>query len=302
MPKQTLFFTNPYYLRTENKQLKFVCKDSGEEHTRPIEDLGYLILDHPQLSLSQRTMQHLMANRVAVIYCNDKHLPCSMSLPLDGHYLQGERFRRQITAGQVLKKQLWKQTIEAKIANQAQLLDRYGLPTVPMQRWQKQVLSGDTTNREALASRHYWTHLFTPHLTGFTRQRYGAPPNNLLNYGYAILRAAMARALVGAGLLCTLGIHHHNRYNAFCLADDMMEPYRPFVDYLVWEWIDNYGTPPAELTPGIKRTLLSIVTLDTVTPRGTSPLEVAVESTARRLADCFEGTHRKLRFATLPTP
>ena len=160
---------------------------------RSLEDLGYLVLDHPQIMVSYTAMQKLAANNVAVIYCNEKHLPASMLLSLDAHYTQNERFRKQLEASEPIKKQLWKQTIESKITNQAKVLEKYGGGEVPLLRFAKEVKSGDPTNREGQASRYYWKSIFDPFIDHFKRERYGEPPNNLLNYGYALLRAATAR-------------------------------------------------------------------------------------------------------------
>ena len=299
MVKRTLFFTTPHYLATENEQLRIVSKSTGELTIAPIEDIGCLVLDSPQATISHVAMQKLIESNVAVIYCNDKHLPVAMMMPLVGHQLQNERFRSQVNASEPLKKQLWQQTIRHKIANQRRLLENYDLPSAPLRRFEGSVKSGDTTNREAQASRVYWSHLFTDYTESFTRERFGASPNNFLNYGYAVLRAIVARALCGSGLLCTLGIHHHNRYNAFCLADDMMEPYRPFVDDLVLDWINEHGLSE-ELSKEAKMHLLRISLVDTLTDRGTSPLEVAVNDTAKSLVRCFAGETRKLKFAQLP--
>lgn len=294
MIKRTLFFSNPYYLKTKNEQLIIIKKENEEELQQPIEDIGFIVLDHPQITVSFPAMQKLADNNVAVIFCDEKHLPASMLLPLDNHYIQNERFRYQVNASEPLKKQLWKQTIQAKIQNQAAILKKYGQIDTPLRRWGKEVNSGDTSNREGLASRYYWQKVFSPHLESFYRDRYGDPPNNMLNYGYAILRAGMARSLAGSGLLATLGIHHHNRYNAFCLADDMMEPYRPFVDEMVIHWIQEKGYFSDDLGKLEKGYLLQILTVDTVMENQSSPLMIALNKTTASLAQCFEGKRSKL--------
>lgn len=266
--------------------------------TVPIEDIGYIIIDHPQISLGHALMQRLAEANVAVVFCDAKHHPASMLLHLDTHYIQTERFRWQLAAGIPLKKQLWQQTIKAKLANQARLLDKLGLNPTPIQRWAKEVLSGDTSNREALASRYYWGQLFG---NGFTRDRYGDPPNNLLNYGYAILRAAVSRALAGSGLLPTLGIHHRNKYNAFCLADDIMEPYRPFVDEVVCQ-IDEEQPDFESINMEHKQMFLGLLTHDSVMGKQTSPLMISISKSAAGLAGCFEGKQKKLPYPLLPLP
>lgn len=294
MIKRTLFFSNPYYLKTANEQLIIISKESEKEIIQPIEDIGFIVLDHPQITLSFPVMQKLAENNVAVIFCDQKHMPASMLLPLDNHYIQNERFRHQVNASEPLKKQLWKQTISSKIRNQAAILKKYGKNEKPLLRWAKEVQSGDPTNREGLASRYYWQHLFSAYLEVFLRDRYGEPPNNMLNYGYAILRAGMARAIAGAGLLATLGIHHHNRYNAFCLADDMMEPFRPFVDEMVIHWLFEKNKVEEDLSKMEKGYLLQILTVDTQIENQKSPLMIALNKTATSLAQCFERKRKKL--------
>lgn len=293
MIKRTLLFTNPYYLYTRNEQLVISHKTADKEVQQPIENLGYVVLDHPQITVSYSAMQKLAANNVAVIYCNEKHLPASMLLSLDAHHTQNERFRKQLEASEPLNKQLWKQTIEAKIANQAHVLKKYSGGEAPLLRCLRLVKSGDTTNQEGQAARYYWKAIFAPFMGTFKRERFGEPPNNLLNYGYALLRAATARALAGAGLLCTLGIHHHNRYNAYALADDIMEPYRPFVDELVIQRLSS-GMMEEQLTISDKALLLKVLTADTQMPHQISPLMIALNKTASSLVKCFYGQQKKL--------
>ena len=164
-----------------------------------------------------------------------------------------------------------------------------------MRVWANDVRSGDATNLEARAAAYYWKCLF-PNIPDFTRMRNGVSPNNLLNYGYAIVRAIIARALVAAGLLPTLGIHHHNRYNAYCLADDIMEPYRPYVDELVYHIVEQYGADNLSLTNEIKTALLSIPTIDVVISGKRSPLMVGVTQTTASLYRCFSGEQRIIAY------
>lgn len=259
MIKKTLYFGNPAYLSLSKSQLvvrmpeveqaEHLAESIRQESVRtiPIEDIGVVVLDHRQITLTQGLMAALLNNQTAVITCDDRRMPAGLLLPLEGNTLQNERFRSQIEASVPLKKQLWQQTVVAKIENQAYVLEKQlNEPAARMHYLADTVKSGDTTNCEAQAAAYYWQHLF-PDIPGFTRGREGPPPNQLLNYGYAILRAVVARALVASGLLPVAGIHHHNRYNAYCLADDIMEPYRPFVDALVIETIRRFGLT-AELT------------------------------------------------------
>lgn len=290
MLKRTLYFSNPYYLSLENCQLKIQEKKGIMEKTAPIEDIAYIVLDHPQITLSMRLIEYLVANNVAVIFCDSTHMPTSMLLNLDGHTLQSELFQAQIKASEPLKKSLWKRTVEAKINNQAAHLEKRGIQANDLRIFARSVKSGDVENREGMAARFYWNRLMG---NTFIRDRYGAPPNNLLNFGYIILRSAVARALAGSGLLATLGIHHHNKYNAFCLADDIMEPYRPYVDQIA---LNVYGDFPneTEINKDMKASLLSLMNCDVQIGNKKRPLMVALSSTTASLARCFTGENRKI--------
>lgn len=310
MIKKTLEFSNPAYLSLSNEQLviklpevekAFSLPESFKKdsiRTIPIEDIGVMILDNKQITVTQGVLEKLLENNCAVITCDNSHMPVGLMLPLCGNTTQSERFRDQIDASLPLKKQLWQQTIKQKIENQAVVLNSTrGEIVKNMLVWANDVKSGDPDNYEARAAAYYWKSLF-PKIEGFTREREGVPPNNLLNYGYAILRAVVARSLVGSGLLPTLGIHHHNRYNAYCLADDIMEPYRPFVDKLVIEITDtndNYEN----LTKELKIKLLSIPVLDVRINGARSPLMIAVGQTTASLYKCFSGEQRKIAYPTI---
>lgn len=297
MIKRTLYFGNPAYLKTTNEQLVFESPDTGEIKQVPIEDIGVLIADHQQITITAALMSKLLANNVALITCDATHHPIGLLLNLDGHTLQSARFNAQIEASIPLKKQLWQQTVSAKIANQAAVLDWQRVPCLNMINWSKAVKSGDSDNHEALAAAYYWKNLFIHTGVGanFKREREGPCPNNLLNYGYAILRAIVARNLVASGLLPTLGIFHRNQYNAYCLADDIMEPYRPFVDKLVWDLVRMAG-PVVELGPSQKKALLGLPVMDVKIKGEKSPLMVAVQKTTASLARCFEGKLRKIDY------
>jgi CRISPR-associated protein Cas1 len=264
----------------------------------PIEDIGVIVLDNKQITITQGALGALLDNNVAVITCDEHRMPSGLMLPLDGNTTQSERFRDQIEASLPLKKQLWQQTIQAKILNQSTVLYRQrGLECGNMEAWAKHVKSGDSDNLEGRAAAFYWQNLFG-HIKGFRRDREGVSPNNLLNYGYAILRAVVARSLVGSGLLPTLGIHHHNRYNAYCLADDIMEPYRPYVDKLVAEIVDS-GADITNLTKEIKGQLLSIPVLDVVINGRRSPLMIGVGMTTASLYKCYSGEIRKIAYPSM---
>lgn len=296
MIKRTLYFGNPAYLKTKNQQL-VVSKNEEEDKTVPIEDIGVLILDHFQITITQPTLTRLLQNNVAIIACDETHHPIGLFLNLDGHTLQSQKFQAQIEATVPLKKQLWQQTIVAKITNQAALLKSQRVESKLLLNLAKSVKSGDSTNNEAQAAVYYWKNLF-PEFLKFSRNREGPPPNNLLNYGYAILRATVARSLVSSGLLPTLGIFHKNQYNAYCLADDIMEPYRPFVDRIVCDIVRMNGRF-LEMTGTMKEQLLSIPAIDVKIDGKKSPLMVAVQRTTASLAQCFEANTRKLVYPAL---
>lgn len=292
MLKRTLFFGNKTSLTTKFEQL--LVKTEDRKTTIPIEDIGFVVLEHPEIYISIPTLTKLSENNVAVIFCNAKHMPCSMLLNLDNHYIQQELFTNQINASIPLKKQLWQQTIKTKINHQAQHLAIQNKPFKVLKHFEEKVASGDTTNMEAASASHYWKNIFD---FDFKRERYGDYPNLFLNYGYIILRAAVSRALAGSGLLSTLGIHHHNKYNAFCLADDIMEPYRPLVDAKVVEIIKNYNEQ--DLTTAIKAELLQVLTQTVYFEDTQSPLMVALTKTTSSLQQCYTGKIKKINYPSL---
>lgn len=280
-----------------------VCEAIKKDAIRtiPIEDLGVVILDHKRITITQGLMEALLDNNCALITCDSTHMPTGLMLPLESHTVQSERFQNQVNASKPLRKQLWQQTVQAKITNQAAMLKKLvpNAVTSNMLAWVNEVRSDDVTNLEARAAAYYWK-CFFPEVDHFVRHRELDSPNNYLNYGYAILRGVIARALVGSGLMPTLGIHHHNRYNAYCLADDMMEPYRPFVDELVKSIIRQYGVME-NLPIDIKRELLQIPTLDVVIDGKRRPLMVAASFTTASLAKCYAGESKQISYPKVPT-
>ena len=307
MIKKTLCFSNPAYLSLRDAQLVIKLPEvekasnlteafkKANELTRPIEDIGVVVLDHKQITITQGALEALLENNCAVITCDSNHMPVGLLLPLVGNTTQNERFRDQLGASLPLRKQLWQQTMQYKIRNQAAVLGKCAdAETKCMLVWANDVRSGDPDNLEARAAVYYWKSLFG-HIPGFVRARDGMAPNNLLNYGYAILRAVIARSLVVSGMLPTLGIHHHNRYNAYCLADDIMEPYRPYVDRLVYDITEQYDVD-VELSKDIKAELLSVPTIDVVIGGKRSPLMVAAQQTTASLYKCFSGELRKIAY------
>ncbi len=309
MIKKTLYFGNPAYLAYRLKQLVVKKPDASGDmpdfgipdaftvvKTIPVEDIGIVILDHQQITITQALMSALLDNNSAIITCDNKHLPVGLFLPLTGNTIQNERFRSQLNSSLPLRKQLWQQTVEFKIRNQASLLFySTGMRHNNMAVWAGSVKSGDSGNMEARAAAYYWKMLF-PDNPGFIRGQYEDYPNNLLNYGYAILRAVVARALVGSGLLPTIGIHHHNRYNAYCLADDIMEPYRPFVDKVVIDLLKQGDG--SDLDKANKQKLLALPTEEVLLDGIRRPLMVAVSHTTASLAKCFSGELRKVCYPT----
>jgi CRISPR-associated protein Cas1 len=292
MLKRTLFFTSKTSITTKWEQL--VIKTETGEKTIPIEDIGFVVIENQKIYLSIPALNKLIDNNVAVIFCDAKHMPSSMLLNLNGHHTQQELFGTQIKASEPLKKQLWRQIIKKKIKNQAHHLKKLEKPFEVLEFHESKVLSGDTDNREGAAAAHYWKHLFD---FNFKRERYGDYPNPFLNYGYILLRAAVARSLAASGLLCTLGIHHHNKYNAFCLADDVMEPYRPLVDAKVMQIMKDFKEN--ELTTDIKMALLSVLTETVYFKTTKSPLMVALSRTASSLQQCYNGTAKKISYPKL---
>ncbi|MCW5908815.1 MAG: type II CRISPR-associated endonuclease Cas1 [Chitinophagales bacterium] len=334
MIKRTLFFSNPTHIYKRNEQLCFSVNRKTETDnekdviTVPIEDIGVVVLDNKQITLSHAVMDALLQNNAAIITCNDQHMPSGMFLNLNGHHTQTEKFKAQLEASEPLKKQLWQQTVSAKLKNQGRLLKQLAASSAlrapsregegnknnrakrleDAAEWllsfSREVKSGDGDNHEARGAAIYWQNIFSGCLppsgggkgeVEFRRERFGSPPNNLLNYGYSILRGVVARALVASGALPTLGIFHRNKYNAYCLADDIMEPYRPYVDKIVYRIITS-GEDWNELTPNIKKYFLEIPATDILIDDEQSPLMVGLQRTTASLMRCFEGQTRKIAF------
>lgn len=294
MLKKALFFSTPFCLSLRNNQMIINTKEMPEmQRSVPIEDIGFVILEHQQTNITLPLLNALSDNNVAVIVCGDNFMPNAMLMNLDSNKTQGESYRAQIEASEPLKKGLWKQIVEAKIRNQAALLNKLGKNGERLKPYYTNVKSGDADNREGVAAKIYWNELFGE---DFIRSREGVEPNNMLNYGYTLLRAAVARSLMGSGLFPAFGIFHRNRYNAFPLADDIMEPYRPFVDEIVF---DLYANGERELTKEVKARLLHLLFTDTVFGKVTRPLEVGLTMTSASLAKCFSGVQKKIAYPLL---
>lgn len=282
-------FTSPVYLALKDQQMVITFKDNQDTVTRPIEDIGFVVIEHPQVSISVPLLNELADNNVSVVFCDKKQMPKTMLMTLDGNTTQQESYKYQIDASTPMKKNVWKQLVESKIKNQALLLNKVGKNGDVLKQYYMNVKSGDTDNREAAAAREYWGRIFGD---GFKREREGLPPNNMLNYGYTILRAAVARALIGSGLYPAFGVFHRNRYNAFPLADDVMEPYRPFVDEIVYHLY--YDGSVTELDSQSKGELLRVLFSDVRMGKVTRPLENALSLTTASLLRMYKGETDKL--------
>ena len=295
MIKRTLYFSNPCFLLKKQNQLVVDYGEEREEQKQvPIEDIGLMVVDHYQVKLTAALIQALIENNSAVLFCDEKHLPAGLMLPMVQHHAFTEKMYYQLESSLPLKKNLWQQTIVSKIRNQGAVLESYGVDSEKMLYWARQVRSGDPDNYEARAAAYYWDNLFAEVET-FRRYRFGEPPNNLLNYGYAILRAIVARSLVASGMMPAVGIHHRNKYNPYCLADDIMEPFRPYVDVIVLS-IMEVEEDIEELTPDIKRKLLAIASIDVEFGKQSSPLMVGMQRTTASLMKCFEGKGKKMLY------
>ncbi len=306
MIKRTLYFGNPAYLSMRNEQLvlRYPSVEKNPdlplhfkkeaENTFPIEDIGMVIIDHRQITVTHDLCEKLIANNSAIIWCDAKHHPTGITLPMADNDTLAEKARYQIEASEPLKKQLWRQTIETKILNQSAVLKQLNLPAEDLVFLATQVKSGDTGNIEGRAAAKYWQKLLKPYQT--TRGQHEGPPNHLLNYGYAILRATIARSLVSSGLIPVLGIHHRNKYNAYCLADDIMEPYRPIVDLYIFRYLATKADLSEELNKDDRAYLLQLTNLDVYIEGKKSPLMVASQRTTASLMRCFMGEVRKIAY------
>lgn len=295
MIKKSILIENKTSITAKNLQL--IIKSEIRESTIPIEDIGFLVLDNQEIYVSLPAMNLMVENNTSIIICGKNHLPNGMFLNLNSHHIQQEVFKNQIETSIPLKKQLWQQTIIEKITNQGILLAKITENKNTFEFLASKVLSGDTTNMEGVAAQQYWKTFFDTYDINFKRERFGDYPNNFLNYGYAILRAATARALSGSGLLNTLGIHHKSKYNAFALADDIMEPFRPLIDEKVFEIMQNYDEQ--ELNTKIKSELLQVLTRTVYFKEEKSPLMVALQKTASSLQQCFMGKRKKIKYPKL---
>ena len=296
MITRSIYIGTPSYLKLKDEQMYIMEPSSNQMKGKvSVEDLGLLMLDHFQITISHQLIQKMMGNNVVVVSCDAHHLPHGIMLPLYGHTEHSDRIKDQLQASEPLKKQLWKQTVECKIENQKEVLRRLGNYYEPMMNYQNNVKSGDSTNMEGIAAQHYWKYLIS---LDFLRQRFGESPNQFFNFGYAVLRSIVARSIVETGLLPVLGIFHKNKYNPYCLADDLMEPYRPFVDWLVMDWLTK-NPEIEELTKEFKAHLLQVATRDVLIDGKKRPLLVAVKTTVISLYKCYITEKRLISYPEL---
>lgn len=281
MIARTLCFSNIGKLSLKYEQLIWSA-ESGDRRAVPIEDVGFVILESEKITITTAALQFLSANNVAVVLCDQSHTPSAQLLPFAANTTAAESMEAQLSATDAVNGRLWRMVVRQKIRNQANLMERLGAKNAKrLQALADEVKNGDPSNCEAQAARIYFKTLGP---IGFVRDRDGGWPNAALNYGYAILRAATARALVGSGLACFRGIHHHNRYNAFALADDIMEPYRPFVDQYVLGKVKPFDLPMNELTRDMRARLLQMLTCDVNLGDVRRPLMIALSCTTASLA------------------
>lgn len=294
MLKRTIVITEAYHLSLKNAQMVVSAREMPEvTRTVPIEDLGFLIIENQMAMVTMPLLNALVDNGVAVVLCDSKGMPHAFLENMDGHNMQGEILSQQIAVSEPLKKQLWKQIVEAKIQNQENLLNKIHGNGDGLKSYRMNVKSGDSDNREGAAA-----HAYFPLLLGedFVRDRNQSGINALLNYGYSVLRAATTRALVSSGLTPAIGLFHHNRSNAFPLADDMMEPFRPFVDEIVYALCEE---GKMTLNKETKGALIGVLYCDTEYPKVTRPLQVGLSLTMASLAKCYRGEQKKLSLPEL---
>lgn len=277
-----------------NVRLSNLVIDCGEELGKtmvPLTQVAALVLSNPHVSVTNAALAGVATNGGVVVVSDNKFQPAGMLLPLDSHYVQGERFRMQAAVTQPVQKRLWQQIVRSKILAQAMTLKRLTGHDSGLSYLVGRVASGDTGNLEAQAAQRYWPVVFNnPH---FRRNRDAEDQNRLLNYGYAVLRALTARAICAAGLHPALGVHHHNRYDSFALASDMMEPFRPLVDETVVRIVNEHGDGVA-LGRDVKRTIITGVTGLIKVEDETRTIFSILAKCASSLAAVYAGERKKL--------
>lgn len=293
MVRKTLYFGNPTYLSSNNKQLVIKILKTGEERTVPFEDIAVLVLDNQQITISHKVIQDCIEYNISLISCNYSHMPSGMIYSLDQNSTQTKRYKEQISISEPLRKNLWKQTIEAKVENQARLLKYFDKDDKKLRVLKNEILSGDSTNVEGHVSNLYWKILFGK---GFIRNQSGDIPNAHLNYGYSIIRGVVARSIASSGLNLSFGIFHKNKYNPFCLADDIMEPLRPFCDMLVFQMFNNGEIHDNDITKEQKTILLKLPAVDVIMDDMLFPLMESLNRTTNSLYECMIGKNKKINY------
>lgn len=292
MIKRIVEVSNPSYLHLKNKQL-LIEQDNEQVAQIPIEDIGVLILEHSAICLTQPLIIQCQKNNVAIIFCDEKHLPYSTILPIsEGNNLHQKILKQQIGITDPVRKNLWKQIIQQKIKNQASTLKQFEKPFARLDKLADEVKSGDITNCEGIAAQYYWKALFGK---DFLRDQNADGINAILNYGYSIIRAMIARSIVASGLHPAIGLFHHNQYNGLCLADDLMEPFRPWVDSIAYEIFQIDVN--ACITQTTKTHFLNLVSTEVKFNKKKMPLMVAAHYL---MADLKRNFTKELKTLTYP--
>lgn len=293
--------THGCYVHKKHKQL-VIEKDEATLGSVPIEDLGVLIIDSPQTTVSAGLISYLAEHGVALIFTDSKHLPASVSIPFSNNTIQNKILQDQVAISLPQKKRLWAAVVAAKIANQSRVLTLCGKDGTALMEVSKRVPSGDPKNLEAYAARMYWQKLMGPQ---FKRDRNGNDENMLLNYGYAVMRASMARAIVATGMHSAFGIHHNNQYNPMPLADDLMEPLRPFIDARVFQLVNEAGidadgsVPELLLNSETKQAILSVLSYECEYDGRRMPLLVALGLSAASVKQVMTRESEKASFPVI---
>jgi CRISP-associated protein Cas1 len=293
MIKRVIDISDAAYIHLKHQQL-LIDKKSKTVAQVVIEDLGVLILQHPAIVLTQQVIIACQKSKVVIVFCDDKHLPYSVILPIgESHTLHNKILKQQIAVSEPTRKRLWKQIVQHKIKEQMKTLAILGKSTTRLERLVMQVKTGDSENCEALAAQAYWKLLFGE---GFRRDVDLDGINSLLNYGYSIVRAVVARSICGAGLHPTLGLFHKNQYNALCLADDIMEPFRPWVDLIVYK-IAMKGV--VKVNKHSKKELLGLLNENVRYEKRRMPLLVALHLLMAALKRCYINAQKDLFYPSL---
>jgi CRISPR-associated protein Cas1 len=279
-------------LHIKNKQLMLTMPDGGQE-SMPLDDVGVLVASHPNISYTQSVLSTLLEQGGSFVACSRNCMPVGMLLPIESNYIQTERMALQASASVPCKKRIWQQIIKAKVKSQGELLKTLYKDDEGLLGLAEKVKSGDVGNVEAQAARRYWSKLFND--SSFRRNRDAEDQNRFLNYGYAILRAIVARGLCATGLHPSLGVHHHNRYNAFCLADDVMEPMRAIVDKVVVEYTKDWGVK-APLDNSVKRMLIGTLQEKFLYNKEKRNLFDITNRIGSSLVACFNGEKTNIMF------